>query len=161
MNEQALRNVFTSGTRDFHLFTPVVSLGGTEWTLDTRKCLPNWYWMNHRLVEMFTQMVVGIFIYLPQRFPQAVNEPLFTPLARGEWTYTGIFLSTCRWSSESTQQALVEDSVFGHNQFVILCSRYRTDVIISRWHSRHSWGNHQYISLCNPCPHLLVSIALV
>ena len=27
---QARRNDYTSGTRDFHLFTPAVSLGGTE-----------------------------------------------------------------------------------------------------------------------------------
>ncbi len=35
---------------------------------------------------MFTEVVLGIFIYLPQRFPQAVNEPLLIlpPLARGE-----------------------------------------------------------------------------
>ena len=46
--------------------------------------------MNHMLVEMFIQMAQGIFIYLPQRFPHSVNEPLFTSLARSEWTYTGL-----------------------------------------------------------------------
>ncbi len=40
--------------------------------------------MNEVLQGFLTQVVLGIFIYLPQWFPQPVDEPLFTPLAHGE-----------------------------------------------------------------------------